>query len=206
MRATVLQKSYPPPPWNEREILRYAGADANAPQETLALLHACRKQAEGALTYKVCYAQYPITHSESGIDLGFAHTDSEHLKKALSGCHAVLVLAATFGFGIDRQIAACAHRSPAAAMLLQAIGSERVESLCDAFCEEQAALFASRGCSLRPRFSPGYGDLPLSLQRDIFLALDCAKHIGVALGENLLMSPQKSVTALIGIKKDATKL
>ena len=54
---------------------------------------------------------------------------------------------------------------------------------------------------IRPRFSPGYGDLPIEIQKDIFRALDCPRRIGLTLNENLLMSPTKSVSAIIGIVK-----
>ena len=54
------------------------------------------------------------------------------------------------------------------------------------------------GLAVRPRFSPGYGDLPLALQREVFAALDCPRRIGLTLSDSLLMSPTKSVTALIG--------
>ena len=80
-------------------------------------------------------------------------------------------------------------------MFFQAIGAERIESLCDAFCAEREA----EGLRLRPRFSPGYGDLPLELQRDLFRGLDCSRKIGLTLNESLLMSPSKSVTAIAGI-------
>ncbi len=51
----------------------------------------------------------------------------------------------------------------------------------------------------RPRFSPGYGDLTLLAQKDIFAVLDCGKRIGLTLNDSLLMSPSKSVTAFVGI-------
>lgn len=35
----------------------------------------------------------------------------------------------------------------------------------------------------------------------IFSLLDCPKRIGVTLGDTLLMSPSKSVTAFIGITR-----
>ena len=50
-----------------------------------------------------------------------------------------------------------------------------------------------------PRFSPGYGDLPLTAQREMFRMLECEKRIGVYLNESLLMSPSKSVTAIVGL-------
>ena len=37
-------------------------------------------------------------------------------------------------------------------------------------------------------------------ERDIFRLLDCPRRIGLSLNESLLMSPSKSVTALIGIE------
>ena len=41
----------------------------------------------------------------------------------------------------------------------------------------------------RPRFSPGYGDLPLTVQKDFFRVLDCTRKIGLSLNDSLLMSP-----------------
>ena len=57
------------------------------------------------------------------------------------------------------------------------------------------------GETLRPRFSAGYGDLPLEYQRRIFDLLDPPTHIGLTLNDSYLMSPSKSVTALIGVEK-----
>ena len=58
------------------------------------------------------------------------------------------------------------------------------------------------GKSLRTRVSPGYGDISLTMQKDIFAILDCERKIGITLNEDLLMSPSKSVTAIAGIKKN----
>ena len=85
--------------------------------------------------------------------------------------------------------------SPSRAFMLQAIGAERIEALCNKFNSEISAKSQTA-----PRFSPGYGDLPIELQREIFLALDCPKRIGLTLNQSLLMSPTKSVTAIIGIR------
>ena len=82
---------------------------------------------------------------------------------------------------------------------MQAIGAERIEALCDAFCDKLKAEKSEKGLFLRPRFSAGYGDLSIELQRDIMRALDCGRKIGVTLNESLLMSPSKSVTAIVGI-------
>lgn len=180
------------PPVCRREILRYAGVQAETP-ELAALLDECLVELGDSLCYKVCYNEYQPLYAEWSIDLGFTEVASSDLLKNLTGADAVIVFCATVGLGIDRLIARYARISPAKALLLEAIGNERVESLCDAFCATQKAT--------APRFSPGYGDFPLEVQRDIFSALDCPRKIGVSLGDNLLMTPQKSVTAILGIKK-----
>ena len=85
--------------------------------------------------------------------------------------------------------------------MLQAIGAERIESLCNVFENE----LIRQGHELGTRFSPGYGDLPLELQKDIFAALDCPKQIGVSLNDSMLMSPSKSVSAIIGLNGEASE-
>ena len=133
------------------------------------------------------------------LDLGFAKVKSKDLANNLSGCKRIIVFAATIGIDIDRLISRHSRTSPSKALVYQAMGSERVEALCNTFCKEISTSLKNEGATTRPRFSPGYGDLPLFLQRQIFSVLDCHTRIGLTLGENLLMSPSKSVTAIIGI-------
>ena len=109
----------------------------------------------------------------------------------------MLVFAATIGFDIDRKITKYSKVDPAKALIFQAIGTERVESLCNAFEED---IKRENGYDLTSRFSPGYADLPLEMQKDLFRVLDCYKNIGVTLNDSLLMSPSKTVTAIIGIQ------
>lgn len=49
------------------------------------------------------------------------------------------------------------------------------------------------------RFSPGYGDFDLKYQSDI-IELTKAGSIGINLTETMIMYPEKSVTAVIGVK------
>lgn len=200
MKNTVLVREYSLPPVDEREVLRYAGGRGDAP-EVVELMRSCIDEAGGAFSGRVCYSEYPVAACSDGLDLGFCKTGSKGLGKALEGCDGIVLFAATVGVGIDRLIARYSLVSPARSLMLQAIGSERAEALCDIFCRDIAEEKAKCGLVTRPRFSPGYGDLPLEMQRDIFAALDCSKHIGVSLGESLIMSPSKSVTAIVGVTK-----
>ena len=54
------------------------------------------------------------------------------------------------------------------------------------------------------RFSPGYGDLPLSLQEELLSAVEAGKRIGLATTAGYMLTPMKSVTAIIGLQ-DMTK-
>ena len=187
------------PKIDRREILRYAGVRESC-SEIEIMLDKCIDEALDKLSYKACYRVFDIKADEDEIDLGFSKTTSRSLIKTLEGCDKAVVFCAKVGSELDRLVARYNVISPSGAVLLQALGSERVEALCDAFCHDLALEEEKNGNTLRPRFSPGYGDLPLDLQRDIFATLGCTKAIGITLGDNLFMNPTKSVTAIIGIK------
>ena len=192
-------KEYPAPEINRRDILRYMQAKGDDGVLD-ALIDRGLAHSLDKLSYKVCFAEFPVIERNDTLDLGFALTDSRDLKKCLDGCGSIILFAATVGIELDRLILRYSRLEPSMALCLQAIGSERAEALCDAFCDEMAAQYSAQGKSLRPRFSAGYGDLSLSLQREIIATLNTPRNIGVSLNESLLMSPSKSVTAIIGIK------
>ncbi|MBQ6152348.1 MAG: Vitamin B12 dependent methionine synthase activation subunit [Ruminococcus sp.] len=189
------------PKINRKEILRYARVMEETP-EISALLDECIEESKNVLVYRVCYAVLPIKRTDDGLILDTICTSSDHLSKALSGCDEAIVFAATVGTEYDRLILRYSRLSPSKAMMLQALGAERVESLCEAFCEQMNTQLNVDGKSLRTRVSPGYGDISLTMQKDIFAILDCERKIGITLNEDLLMSPSKSVTAIAGIKKN----
>lgn len=196
MKKLVLEE----PRINRKEILRYARVREETP-DIAALLDECIQEARGVLTYRVCYALLPVERIEKELILDIIRTGSFTLAKGLSGCEEAILFAATVGTEYDRLILRCSRISPSKALMLQALGAERVESLCDAFCNRMNEQLNPKGKTLKMRVSPGYGDMPLSMQKDIFAILDCERQIGITLNEDLMMSPSKSVTAFAGIKK-----
>ena len=151
------------------------------------------------LSYKVCYSEFDIKLDGDICDLNFAKIESRDLLNCLASCEKVIVFGATVGLQLDRLILRYGKTESSLAVCLQAIGAERIEALCDTFCDDIAKKYSNDGKKLRPRFSAGYGDLPLGFQREIFASLNCEKHIGLTLNDSLIMSPTKSVTAIIGI-------
>ncbi len=186
-----------------KEILRYAGLGKEEDAQVEALLEEALTLSHKALCGRVCFSLLPLSHKDGELDLGFALTDSADLARALSYCDRILLFAATVGVEMDRLILRESRKSMTMGLLLGAIGTAAVEALCDRFCNDVGEALAQKGELLSPRFSPGYGDLPLALQREIFSYLGCPRRIGLTLGESLLMTPAKSVTAIAGIKRAA---
>ncbi len=200
MSYTVLTRPMRQPPVDQRAVLRYMGCRTPS-DEIRARLAECMQIAADAFDFRLCFTTLPVTVTEDSVDVGFALMSSRSLARHLQGCTEAVVMAATVGLGIDRLIARHGRLSPATGLCLQALGTERIEALCDAFCDELAAEALAKGGSLTARFSPGYGDLPLETQTVIFDLLDCPRRIGLTLTDGGLMSPSKSVTAIIGIHR-----
>ena len=194
---TVIQKSYKNLTLNQKEILRYMGVKT-VDAETQKLVNECVAEFCDNAVYRVCYTEIPVEQLNDGLNLGGFKVISKDLVISLKGCKRVVIFAATVGIGVDRLINKYTRISPARAVVLDAVGSEGIEALCNCFCDELKVNFGA----LRPRFSAGYGDLPIEVQAEIFLLLQCGKNIGLTLNDSYIMSPSKSVTAFVGILND----
>lgn len=191
------------PAWNRSEIMRYARISGAEGYD--ALIDECIDEAKDALSYRVCYSVLAVNNDHGKRTLGSIPADSRTIAKAIKNAEEVLLFAATVGAPFDRLIRRYSQLAPSKALILQAIGAERVESLCDAFCDQMNTALNPSGKCLTPRVSPGYGDIDLRMQKDIFAVLDCPRQIGLTLDESLLMSPSKSVTAIAGIVDGCTE-
>lgn len=116
-------------------------------------------------------------------------------------------LCGTLGAAFDRWQRARAAVSAAEAYEAQRLGLVEVEKLMDEL--EAAArreVEADGRARLLPRRSPGYGEMPLALSREILERLDATRKIGVALTDSLSLVPTKSVTAVCEIgRADGTE-
>lgn len=194
----ILIKKYSELPICRKEILRYAGCNEND-EKISDLIDECLNELKNKLDFKVCYGEFSVTTEGDLCDFGVFKVNSHNLAKNLENCKKVVIFAATIGVEIDRLIMKYSNIAPSKALIFQAIGTERIETLCDRFCDD---IKSKTNLNLRPRFSPGYGDVPLEIQKNIFSVLDCTKKIGVFLNENLLMLPTKSVTAFVGLTEN----
>ena len=171
---------------NIHEALRYMGA-SQADAALLADMAALAAEMEARVTPRFTW----VLTEPAALAL-----PGEMAWRMLADCPQCAVMVCTLGAAFDLWVKQLSARDMARAVMLDALGSMYVESSCD---EAEAAIRARfPGKHLTDRFSPGYGDLPLDVQPEL-LSLTGARRLGVTVTPSLLMLPQKSVTAIVGI-------
>lgn len=115
----------------------------------------------------------------------------------LADCREILVLAATLGLAYERQLLRLQKTDMAQAVLFDAAGS----ALLEQFLDEQEEVLSQEypDCYFTDRFSCGYGDLPLTLQKPLSECLQLQRTLGIFVSESCMMNPTKSVTAFVGL-------
>lgn len=183
---------------NKKEALRYMGISKVTANDGLEELYlSCLTDFLKAVKYKACYRKTDIIFKGDGvIDLGFGEFKSCHLERNLEGCKKAYIFAATTGTDVDRLILRLSKTSPSKAVIADTIGSAAIEDFCDIL---NAKLKEEGEC--KPRFSCGYGDFSIENQKNILEFLDAYKKLGISLSESFMMTPKKSVTAIVGIKR-----
>ena len=73
-------------------------------------------------------------------------------------------------------------------------------SLCEALADE-AERIIKENSDCKPRYSPGYGDMSIETQKGLLELLNAGKLLGINLAKSYLMTPIKTITAIVGIEK-----
>ena len=183
-----------------KEAVRYLGYGRNAADEkTLALIKDAFAELERTAAPRSVCRIFDVDQTKDGrIMIGNMEIDSVSLSRNLKGCTKAVLFGATLGAGTDQLIRRASVSDMAKAVIMQACAAAFLEEYCD---EEQLRIgreMEDQGLYLRPRFSPGYGDFDIRYQEPLMRILDCAKSIGLTMTDSCMMTPAKSVTALIG--------
>lgn len=184
---------------DKKEALRYLGVRGEPDAQTLALIDDCIPRLTGVTAFKYTTLELPVTIADDAVSLSGITVKSRALARHIAGSAYALLFAATLGAGVDRLMQAYAATDIPRAAALQACAASLLESGAD---EAQAGYekeYAAKGLYLRPRFSPGYGDFSLAVQPDILRLLDAQKRIGLFATKNNMLTPTKSITAVIGV-------
>ena len=194
-------------------VLSLSAADLAVTTEEILLSLGCPLHAQEADMHKKASAAISrarMLAAPSAVDSTFALTwadghpipvgaalplPGDDIAAHLCGCDKVLLLAVTLGHAVEREL----HRlsaDPTAALYFDAACSLLTEAAADA---AQAEMLSDISNTLRFRYSPGYGDLPLSVQPALLSVLDASRHIGLTLTDSDLLLPRKSITGIVGI-------
>lgn len=183
-----------------KEAARYIGIRTVPDEQTAELFERYEKIVRSRLRPAYVYRVAEIDFKEgsvvlSGMDVPLT---GESIQKLLEGCNRAVILGATVSAEADRLIRETSVVDMAAALVVDALCSAAIEQVCD---RAEVEIFGDMLKNMRTyRFSPGYGDLPIELQKDWLNYLNAQRRIGLSCTDSYLLTPTKSVTAIIGIR------
>lgn len=186
---------------DKNQILRYLGyRGQEISNEIHSLIEECIKEIKTLVslrsTYK--YSKVQINNQVNLIDIDLKLEGKDiirHLEKSNRCC----VMAATLGSEVDRKILYYEKVNMTKAVILDACATTAIEEYCDFIENEVKKVVEKDKLNINWRYSPGYGDLDISIQRDLLKSLDAEKIIGLTVSSHNILIPRKSVTAIIGI-------
>lgn len=149
-----------------------------------------------AIRCRYAVRQVSILRDGDRLNLGFGPFESQSLGKRLDGCEEAFVFAVTLGLEVDRLLMRLSATDLTGHFITDAYASALADAACDL---AEAEIRGTLPCI--PRYSPGYGDFSLDLQKPLLDFLQ-AGQLGITLTKNRLMVPTKSITAVMGIKNE----
>lgn len=188
------------------EVLRYLGCKKQN-DDIRALVEICSAELLAAVAPRRLYRVFDITPAVDGNGIALANCDfvlpGNDISALLKDCKHAVLFCVTLSSGIDNLLRRAQLTDMSRGVVLDSCASTAVEVLCNHVEAEIKQLFS--GCYFTTRYSPGYGDLPLTIQKDFVQLLDAPRKIGVCVTESSILTPRKSVTAVIGISEHPIK-
>lgn len=186
-----------------KEAVRHLGyGTCAADEKTMQMISESFKELDLIADKKSIYRIFSVSFMEENtLLLGNLEIHSEKLQKNLKDCKEVVLFGTTLGIDVDRQIRKYELLDMSRAVVMQACAAAYLEEFCDELQESIAREMEADGKFLRPRFSPGYGDFSILHQKELLAMLEAPKKIGLTLTEGYMLTPTKSVTAVIGISE-----
>ena len=187
---------------DEYEVLRYLGYIRDVvSSDDIRLVQEYTEEIRDVFMPKACYGRFHIAIGEEGkIEMPYGTIESKMLADNLKGCEYIYIFAATIGPRFDMRLLRERAKSISKAAYIQTIGAAATEAFCNEINNKLRDDEMKKGNILHPRFSPGFGDFGLDNQKGIFSVLNPERNLGLTLRDTLIMAPEKSVTAVIGIE------
>ena len=184
---------------NTDEVLRYMGCPPEKADQALrGQVESCTRELLGTVRPRWSWRAVEISFEAGGVRLeNGLLLPGEDLKAHLSGCGRAAIFCATLGAEADALIRRAERLDMGRALTLDCCASAAVEEACGQIEGELQGKFP--GCSFPFRYSPGYGDLPLEVQGPLLDLLDAPRRAGLCATASHLLTPRKSVTAILGV-------
>lgn len=183
---------------DEQEAVRYAGAPDKSVYAPAVVAGICREVLL-MIEPAACWEEYAYRPEARLVLATPAYAlPSCDLARHLGGAEQVAVLAVTIGEAVEafsRRLFAEGRYSEA--LLAEGAASAAVEQAADQLCAHLERQYRQQGLVLTSRFSPGYGDWQLD-EQPAALLLAKGEAIGVSLTKSLMLTPKKSITAIVG--------
>lgn len=185
-------------------VLRYLGWTGGAlPPAMEDLVSRCLETAASLAAPRYRYEKFAVDAAGPVLTLGGIPLEGADAKNLLSCCESGYYLACTIGLPLERLIRQKLVTAPDEAVIYDEAGSVLAEALAD---RAEAEIRRTETCRLTVRFSPGYGDLPLAIQPAILKLLDAPRRLGLSATETLLLTPTKSITAILGVGEEVGRV
>lgn len=180
------------------EVLRYLGCPS-PDESTVNTIKSCSEEIESKITPYRTYRIFPVMSDENGVKfLGSdIYFQSRDLSRLFINCRRCAVIAATLGYAADKLISLYGKTDVSRAVIMDACCSSAIEWVCDDI--EREIKEKENVKFLTIRFSPGYGDFDIKNQKSLLNMIDAQKKTGLCVNSSMLLTPMKSVTAVIGI-------
>ena len=181
------------------EVLRYMGTPPDRAEPAIRkLAEGCARELLGVVRPRWAARTFELTPEEGGVRLSSGLLlPGEDLKRHLAGCRRAVLFCATLSAQADALIRRAESGDMLRALALDSCATAAVEQLCDQIELELQRQFP--GCFFPCRYSPGYGDLPLTLQSSLLALLDAPRQVGLCASASHILTPRKSVTAILGV-------
>lgn len=184
------------------EAFRYMGYKGGEIKESiLKITEECEMSVLDAVKPRLVYKVFDVGFSEKGVEimgtsLIFRGSD---IREHLSECSRCVLMCVTLSADVDKLIRSYEAEGMEKALIADALASAAVEQVCN---KAEALIQSALGnYSYTWRFSPGYGDFPLDIQKEFISVTEADRKIGLTVTENLILIPRKSVTAVMGISE-----
>ena len=174
------------------EAVRYLGYGKHAvDDQTLALIRDSFEDLERVAKRRIVYRIFELMVSdEEHLNIEGLEITSRNLAKNMKGCTQVVMLGATLGVEVDMLMKRYSLTEMSRTVVFQACAAAMLEEYLNHWQKSLKEEMTSQG------------DFSILHQKDILGMLDCAKKIGLTMTESSMLTPTKSVTAVIGLGRE----